>query len=219
LRIIGIQKLSKNAPQSLFILNTWDELSLTQVEKLIKSKALPAQIKTTKAGKKCIAALPNSHTTDNLNNITLICNKNDYLLFNGYQLLLKTGNGKRKRTWTATSGTPGSKPKDQDRKDFGPIPEGTYIARFDQTLDISSSQNLWDALKWLLKSPSWGLIATPLEPDEKTNTFGRHNFYLHGGFFPGSRGCIDLTSQNQEFHIAMRLYKRNMKLVVKYPKS
>ena len=46
--------------------------------------------------------------------------------------------------------------------------------------------------------------------------YGRGDFYIHGGNEPGSKGCIDLTDHNQDFYMFLRLYKRNMKLIVKY---
>ncbi len=130
---------------------------------------------------------------------------------------MKAKNGRIKRSWPATSGLPGSTPADQGRADYGPLPDGLYTARFDKTLDIESAQGLWDQLKWIIKSPRWGYIVTPLEPLPATETYGRGDFSIHGGFFPGSKGCIDLTSRNSDFHVLMRLYKRNLTVVVKYP--
>ena len=59
-------------------------------------------------------------------------------------------------------------------------------------------------------------VATPLEPSHKNEMYGRGNFYIHGGNEPGSEGCIDLTNKNQNFHTFLRLYKRDIKLIVKY---
>lgn len=36
------------------------------------------------------------------------------------------------------------------------------------------------------------ILAIPIERVEGTNTFGRFGFFLHGGRFPGSAGCVDL---------------------------
>ncbi len=38
-----------------------------------------------------------------------------------------------------------------------------------------------------------------LEPSKETNTYGRDRFSIHGGWFSGSAGCIDLTSQIDNF--------------------
>ncbi|MBK8190448.1 MAG: hypothetical protein IPK79_08360 [Vampirovibrionales bacterium] len=72
------------------------------------------------------------------------------------------------------------------QKNQGPISEGLYY------LDIkyifynplrSIAKNFWG---------EWGLCRVPLYPDPKINTFGRKDFYIHGGDKPGSAGCIDL---------------------------
>ncbi len=68
----------------------------------------------------------------------------------------------------------------------------------------------------MVKYPKWGFVATPLIPDSKNNMYGRGDFYIHGGNTPGSEGCIDLVNLNQEFHAFMRLYRRNLKLIVSY---
>jgi hypothetical protein len=219
MKIIGIQKTSKDASQTLFLLDSFDELTFSQLQNYPAIGQLLIQIKRAKSGRKYVSARPNTQSGDNLASITIVCSQTDYLVFNGKTLLLKAGNGKVKKSWPAVSGLPGSKSSDQSKADLGPIPEGVYLTRFDKTLDIASSKNLWDATKWIVKSPSWGFIATPLEPSKTTNTFGRGDFYIHGGFFPGSKGCIDLTLNNAAFHIILRLYKRNLKLLVKYADS
>lgn len=38
-----------------------------------------------------------------------------------------------------------------------------------------------------------------LRPKADTQTFGRGNFAIHGGMSPGSAGCIDLTSEMDDF--------------------
>ncbi|MBT4552328.1 hypothetical protein HOC37_05045, partial [bacterium] len=35
------------------------------------------------------------------------------------------------------------------KKDFGPLPEGEYIASFDKTLDYKNNTGLWDTFRWL----------------------------------------------------------------------
>jgi hypothetical protein len=40
----------------------------------------------------------------------------------------------------------------------------------------------------------WGAVRAPLTAEDGTNTFGRGGFFLHGGKYPGSQGCIDVTS-------------------------
>ena len=55
-----------------------------------------------------------------------------------------------------------------------------------------------------------------LNPADKSKLKGRSEFFIHGGEMPGSKGCVDLTDQNEDFHVFMRLYKRNMKVIVRY---
>ncbi len=47
--------------------------------------------------------------------------------------------------------------------------------------------------------PRLGSYRFWLRPKADTNTFGRDNFSIHGGWFPGSAGCIDLTSKMDDF--------------------
>jgi hypothetical protein len=53
-------------------------------------------------------------------------------------------------------------------------------------------------------------------PDSKNEMYSRGNFFIHGGNKSGSERCIDLVKLNQDFHVFMRLYHRNFKLIVRY---
>lgn len=191
---------------------TLDDL-LTQGNKVALENV---QVFTPRSGKKSVRLKADKDKSNNLETVAITCNDKDYLLFDRQYIYLKTQNGRIKRKWAAFSGDLLSTIKDQKKSDFGPLPEGNYIARFDKTIDYASAESLWDTVKWLIKKPSWGLIVTPLEADAKTNTYGRGSFYIHGGEAPGSKGCIDLADQNASFHTVMRLYHRNLKVVVKY---
>ena len=218
MKIVAI-KQSRSGQNIYFISDEYAEYTLADV--LAQAPNVPfenLQIVTPKGGQKFVRIKGDNSKVNNLENITITCNDGDYLLFDLNSLYLKTKNGRIKKKWEAVSGDTKSNWSDQKKADFGPIPEGTYTVRFDQTLDYTSAESLWDRLKWRIKKPSWGLIITPLEADIKTNTFGRNNFYIHGGDKPGSKGCIDLTDQNANFHETLRLYKRNFKLIVAYKK-
>lgn len=52
--------------------------------------------------------------------------------------------------------------------------------------------------------PAWGRYRFWLKPDVGTQTFGRDNFSIHGESTPGSAGCIDLTSEMDDFADLMR---------------
>jgi predicted nucleotidyltransferase len=215
-RILAISK-PRSESDAFAIFSDFSELSFSDLLTEIRNNQFPSlNIAKSKSGREFIRSKPNGRLEDNIANHVFPCGPDDSLFFNGKELRLLGGNGHSKDKWSAVSGAPGSQPKDQSRADYGPIPVGDYTARFDQTISLDQSQTLWDAAKWLIKYPQWGWIATPLEPHPETQTFGRSGFYLHGGLFPGSKGCIDLLDQNEVFHIRMRLYRRNLKLKVEY---
>ena len=73
--------------------------------------------------------------------------------------------------------------------------------------------------KWPGGSYAWGKQRIFLEPSQNTNTGDRSNFFLHGGYTPGSAGCIDLVGDMPEF---AKWYKNNGKdavIIVKYPRK
>lgn len=68
---------------------------------------------------------------------------------------------------------------------------------------------------------AWGNYRYLLIPSKGTNTFGRTNFYIHGGSTPGSIGCIDLTVNSGDFAKYYKEWrnankKSTIKLVVDY---
>jgi hypothetical protein len=38
---------------------------------------------------------------------------------------------------------------------------------------------------------NWGDWRDPIHPLPRVNTYGRSGFFLHGGNWPGSAGCVD----------------------------
>ncbi|MBI3779265.1 MAG: DUF2778 domain-containing protein [Gammaproteobacteria bacterium] len=81
-----------------------------------------------------------------------------------------------------------NKPECADKKDKGPIPPGNYTADIER---LSNPNRLYDIYKLLRGYGDWGDWNVPLIPNPGTKTFGRSRFYMHGGFRPGSAGCID----------------------------
>lgn len=216
MKIIAIRQI-KSGKNIHFITNEIQEYDLDAVLELGERGVLEnVTVVTTKAGQGYLRSIPNKSELDNLDSLAITCNDKDYLLFDRNYIYLKAMNGRIKKKWIATSGNPKASAEDQDKKDFGPLPEGEYVARFTETLDYKDNTGLWDRIKWLWKSPAWGFVATSLEPSPDNEMYNRGNFYIHGGDKPGSKGCIDLTDQNQNFHTFLRLYKRDVKLVVKY---
>lgn len=80
------------------------------------------------------------------------------------------------------------------REDEGPIPRGGYY------IDPNQIDNppLLDDLRRNFRTPrsagggDWGDWRVRIYPTPGTQRFGRTGFYLHGGYFDGSAGCIDI---------------------------
>ena len=124
-------------------------------------------------------------------------------------------------------------------KNFGPIPEGVYTVGKLQTSRLERTNPFMDLVRWIFKSGqqnhdwnrntsgtriSWGYYRAPITSNKGTNTYGRGDFYIHGGAFPASHGCIDLTSEMEDFAKFFSSwaakYKRNsIPLTVKYSNS
>ena len=108
-------------------------------------------------------------------------------------------------------------------KPRGPIPEGTYVARQEKLQFMSATDWLvgWttkvtDRGAWPGSSMSWGSSRVWLEPAKETNTYGRDNFSIHGGWAPGSAGCIDMTSNIKNFVALFEFVGKDLIVEVKY---
>ena len=134
-----------------------------------------------------------------------------YAVFDGKKFTLYE-NDKPIMSWDAVSGAKGyQSPKYQSVKDKGTIPEGTYVARQSELQHLSIKNaiiGLAGRGKWPGSEYSWGNSRVWLEPSKETNTYGRDDFSIHGGWVPGSAGCIDLTSNIDNF-IALFDYMGN----------
>jgi hypothetical protein len=127
------------------------------------------------------------------------------LSFNGSRLSLQE-NDAPIVSWPAVSGRPGTQgPEYQSYVDHGPLPQGSYRAKVSDLQRLEDT-NAWEQTKgifgggpWPGGSRSWGKYRFWLAPDEKNRIFGRDNFSIHGGSVPGSAGCIDLTSEMDDF--------------------
>lgn len=73
----------------------------------------------------------------------------------------------------------------------GPIPIGMY---FIDPKDLSDPNLIGDvARNYRPDSPgNWGDFRVRLQPLSTTNTHGSDGFFLHGGSYSGSAGCIDV---------------------------
>ncbi len=120
----------------------------------------------------------------------------------------------------AVSGRPGYQdPKYQDVKGTGPIPTGIYVARQEaiQHMTIKDWGAGWAlAGAWPGSEMSWGESRVWLEPSKETNTYGRDSFSIHGGWFSGSNGCIDLTDQINNFIALFEFMDKDLIVNVEY---
>jgi RHS repeat-associated protein len=77
-------------------------------------------------------------------------------------------------------------PECSDKEDTGPIPPGDYNANAG---DLTDPGFVGDVAR--NARGDWGDWRVPAKPSPGTNTRGRSGFFLHGGRFSGSAGCID----------------------------
>ena len=169
-----------------------------------------------------------------LNNTPLAQNNNAYLDFNGKELRWHQNN-KVTNSWKAMSGQP-----DYQCKEFtnvpnkGPIPEGQWIVK-QSNLQNFDDLSLKDKAKsyigsitklfgvpagsWPGAQASWGNSRVWLEPAQETNTLGRTDLSIHGGWNYGSAGCIDLAPNMDDFKRMFQNHGNDMRLNVKYDKN
>lgn len=122
--------------------------------------------------------------------------------FNGAALAI-AGSGSAKG-WPAVSGKPAKdgsfdySPARQRVSNAGPLPAGNYWI---------NPSDLWENAWYKSDSVvSWGNFRITLRIYPGTDTFGRGGFFIHGGAVPGSIGCIDLTSNMNDFVKTMRTF-------------
>ena len=166
--------------------------------------------------------------------VPLTQNNNAYLDFNGRELRWHQNN-EVTNSWKAMSGNP-----DYQCKEFtnipnkGPIPEGQWIVK-QSNLQNFDDLSLKDKAKsyigsitklfgvpagsWPGAQASWGNSRVWLEPAQETNTLGRTDLSIHGGWNYGSAGCIDLAPNMDDFKRMFQNHGNDMRLNVKYDKN
>ncbi len=147
-----------------------------------------------------------------------------FSVFNGRTLSLYDADGKLVGSWPAISGVRGyQEPSLQGLENFGPLPEGRYSFPIAQIQQLSPSDALWGVIRHGHDPGSvaaWGTERAFLTPDSSTDTMGRKGFSIHGGFWPGSEGCIDVGPNEQAFFAAARrLGSNTIPVIVSYDKS
>jgi hypothetical protein len=125
-----------------------------------------------------------------------------YLVLKDGQLSVYDDNDNEYMRIPASSGEPGV--TDPSLKGKGPIPPGTYW--FDPR-EITPSGRFRNYIG------DWGEYRVPMYPTQGTDTYGRTNFFLHGGEKPGSAGCVDIG--NADRHLFPQLIKLKGPIYVK----
>ncbi len=155
--------------------------------------------------------------------VTLRMEREDYLIFNGRQLRWMRRR-RELRTWTAVSGAEGYQDSaHQALQNLGPIPAGMYLGPTSELQDRIREQSLtrWMAGlvgggTWPGNQASWGNFRLWLFPLVGTATHGRSGFTIHGGWFPGSAGCIDLVGGMDSFVEFFKSYGKSVTVLVAY---
>jgi hypothetical protein len=157
--------------------------------------------------------------------------------------------GQTKKTWDAISGNTVSSTllnkrhdkssethgkKFQKDKSEGPIPEGKYYVERLQEQNRSNNSTLAQYYNYIMGNDkersnfhgsggkfAWGDYRFLINIPKGTNTYGRNQFYIHGGAISGSSGCIDLTDEMEDMAKTYLAYitkgnKHRMNLIVKY---
>lgn len=101
-------------------------------------------------------------------------------------------NGSAPYTIQGSSGLDGAmnNPNASSQPWSGPIPPGQYQA--ESAAALTGISPLGSAARVLFGRGDWGSFRVPLVAYPGTDTFGRDGFFLHGGAFEGSAGCIDV---------------------------
>jgi RHS repeat-associated protein len=108
----------------------------------------------------------------------------------GYMVVDPEVPGRAPYTHGITSGRDAcmNNPKCSDEKDKGPIPPGFYKINVAEL----SNPGVLGGIARTLRSGDWGDWRVPIHPRPRVNTYGRSGFFLHGGRWLGSAGCIDV---------------------------
>ena len=115
--------------------------------------------------------------------------QNFYLLYNGTKLYVvdsKTSAIVYSTDATSGKGEHMNKSASQHLANLGPIPEGEYSYENSNWKSQSKTRQRYNIVRG---NGDWGDYNVPLRVVQNNST--RNNFYLHGGFFKGSAGCID----------------------------
>lgn len=138
--------------------------------------------------------------------------KGTKVVFDGKTIKVIDKNGNVLWEGVSTSGTGKHmyNPDSQHIENLGPIPEGSYSFSGGEWNAQSPLRQLYNIIRG---NGDWGDYNVRLKPVSYDGP--RHSFYLHGGSYPGSAGCIDALSgisnvRDLTFNLS------NVKVVVRY---
>ncbi len=103
-----------------------------------------------------------------------------------------------------------NKSEHQHEQNLGPIPEGEYMFLNKDWEFQSPFRQLYNLITF---QGDWGYANIPLKPI--TYQGDRHSFYIHGGSYSGSAGCIDLLRNIIGFYNLVQ-HQSTTYLTVKY---
>jgi hypothetical protein len=131
----------------------------------------------------------------------------DRSVFDGYSLTLYRSDGSIVGSWPAISGRSGNqRPSDQNLAFKGPLTEGSYSFSTDNIQSLTRRDRMLGLVgrgHFPGSTAAWGTERVELVPDS-TSSNGRNHFFIHGGFTPGSAGCIDLGPNEKAYFDALR---------------
>jgi hypothetical protein len=115
------------------------------------------------------------------------------VVFNGTELVIYDDNYKIIFRVPAYSGKPSSSKLDQDKVNYGPIPEGTYLIYPAEVGNASYLPWTWPGADYPFWDwGAWGSKRVPLHAHPANPVTDRSGFFLHGGSDIGSAGCVDI---------------------------
>ncbi len=161
----------------------------------------------------------------------------DFILYNGTELIWIRDGSEFKR-FPATSGHVGfQNSKFQDKKDDGPLPEGSYtinlslnpnrkvkfskegdVLKGDGIQKIPSTRTADDGFEYSYED--WGTMRARLNADPAfVKAYGRDDFYIHNSHKGYSSGCIESGYNNLFFNMLIDYGKSHpsISVIVDYP--
>ena len=134
------------------------------------------------------------------------------IVYEGTKVKVLNSKGEILYEHSATSGKGKhmNNPDSQHIQNEGPIPEGDYSFK---TSDWNAQSPIRQLYNIIRGNGDWGDYNVRLTP--VTYKGERHSFYLHGGSYPGSAGCIDANSGISQIR-DLTLNQNKVKVIVKY---